>query len=134
VRQWLAIGTPESWTLCLEGNNVWGFSPRYQKTWESLKVGDTVFCYSTRPVARVIGYCTVISKQRDATPLFPLETRQMKALWPLRVSLAPKKVIPRRDWRGRGVALERKGITFQRALQRLPEWKAGQILRALDRA
>lgn len=131
---WLAIGPPENWTFCFNNGNIWGFSPRYQKPWASLTEGDTVFCYATRPVMGVIGYCTVRSKQREERTFFPQEIKEQTVLWPLRVVLSSDKMIPEGEWSSRRVALERKGITLQRALQRFPEERAKEVIKGLKRA
>ena len=131
---WLVIGPPDNWTFCFKNGDVWGFSSTYQKAWESLGDGDTLLCYATRPVMGLIGYCTIRSREKGKRPFFPQETKESNVLWPLRVTMAPKKMIPEGDWASRHVALERKGVTLQRALQRLPAERAKEIIRELDKA
>ena len=131
---WLVVGPPDNWAFCFKNGNVWGFSPTYQKAWESLCDGDILLCYATRPVVGLIGYCAVRLKQKVERPFFPQETKEKHVLWPLRVTLAPKKIIPEGTWTNRRVSLERKGVTLQRALQRLPEQRAKGTIRELDKA
>jgi len=131
---WLAIGPPDNWTFCFNNGNVWGFSDRYQNAWESVAIGDTVLCYATRPVMGIIGYCTVRSKQRGPHPFFPREIQQNQVLWPLRLTLAPVRMVPEERWVASRVALERKGVTLQRGLQRLGEERAKKIAEEIDKA
>ena len=131
---WLVIGPPDNWTFCFKNGNVWGFSSACQKAWESLGDSDTLLCYATRPVMGLIGYCAVRSRQRGERPFFPQEIKEKSLLWPLRVTLAPKKMITEENWVSRRVLLERKGVTLQKALQRLPEERAKEIIRELDKA
>jgi len=131
---WLVIGPPDNWAFCFKNGNVWGFSSTYQKVWEALDAGDTLLCYATRPVMGLIGYCAVCSRQKGERPFFPQETKEKNLLWPLRVTLAPRKMISEEDWASRCVPLKRKGVTLQRGLQRLPEERAKEIMRELDKA
>lgn len=130
---WLVIGPPDNWTFCFNNGNVWGFSPSYQRIWQSLAQGDTVLCYATRPVMGLIGYCSVRSKQEDENPFFPQEQRERKALWPLRLILSPGRIIPRDRWDTSRILLERRGVTLQRALQKLPDDRAKNIIQELDK-
>lgn len=130
---WLVVGPPDNWTFCFDNGNIWGFSPRYRKSWESLAEGDTVLCYATSPVVGVIGHCTVRSKQEDRSLFFPQEERDKAAHWPLRVCMAPTWVIPRDRWVDCRIRVERQGVTLQRALQRLSDERAKSIIQELDR-
>jgi len=130
---WLVIGPPDNWTFCFDNGSVWGFSSIYRKAWQSLAQGDTVLCYATRPVMGLIGYCSIRSKQEDENPFFPQEQREKKVLWPLRLTLSHERIIPRDRWSASRVLLERRGVTLQRALQKLPDDRAKNLIQELDK-
>ena len=129
---WLAIGPPDNWSFCFENGNVWGFAPRHKKLWQALAEGDSVLCYATRPVAGVIGHCTVGSKQEAKHRFFPQESVAKKVLWPLRVTLASGRIIQQEQWTTSRILLEPRSITFQQSLQRLPEERARRIIKDLE--
>lgn len=130
---WLAIGPPDNWDFCFKNNSMWGFSLHYQNAWELLTEGDVVLCYATRPVKGLIGYCTVKSKRKEDRLFFPQEREQKQVLWPLRLTLKIDKMIPSERWATHCIYLERRGVTLQRALQRLNDKRAQEIIRELDK-
>ena len=129
---WLAIGPLENWSFCFDNGNIWGFSERYSKIWQYIIKEDFVLCYVTRPVMGIIGYSKVNSKERTDKPFFPNETKEGKALWPLRISLTPTKIIQQKQWVSRRVLFERKGVTLQRGLQKLPDERAKKIISDIE--
>ncbi|MBM3157950.1 MAG: hypothetical protein FJ004_11795 [Chloroflexi bacterium] len=130
---WLVIGPSRNWAFSFKNGNIWGFSPRYQKTWESLAQGDTIVCYVTRPVKGLVGYCQVRSRYEEDSEFFPQEVRLKQTLWPLRIILVPQKIISREVWHVDCVKLKELNITYQRALQRLPDRIAQRMINELDK-
>jgi hypothetical protein len=93
-----------------------------------------LICYATSPVQRVVGYCKVRGKSEATQPFFPQETAQGEVIWPLRVTLSVEKMAPPGHAEAPGINPERRGIMFQRALQRLPDEIAIEIIQELDGA
>ena len=132
MKYWLAVGSPDNWAFCLNNRNIWGVSVRYLNVWQFLTEGDIVLCYATSPVKGLIGYCTVQSKQKGSHPLFPAERKGREVLYPLRMALIPRKVIPHKKWEASCVAIERGRLVLPLALQEVPAQRASSLVAELE--
>ena len=133
MASWLAVGPPENWEIGLH-EKLWGVPPTYEKVWGRIAPSDIVLFYATAPVKGVVGHGVVIATRREYTPIWPQEVKEGHALWPLRVQLEVRACLPRPQWESRRVAVQRQGLTLQRAFQRLDEKRAQELAEALATA
>jgi predicted RNA-binding protein len=130
---WLIIGPPSNWEIGLK-NKMWSLSERYKKFWVRLQPGDYLLFYATAPVKGVIG-SGVVSKIKNVTkPFWPQEVKEGKLLWPLKIEFDDIKFITKKQWENDKIPVERQGVTFQRALQQVPEERGQNLVNALQKA
>ena len=134
MAHWLVIGTPENWKYSLNHGNTWGFSQYYETKWTEIQIGDTLIYYAMAPIKRLIGHGVVESKTRGDQPFFPSEVGQGRLVWPLQIQFSNTRCLDFEQWHTNGCLLERRGLVFQRALQKLEERRAQQLVRAISRA
>lgn len=127
---WLAIGPPDNWEIALE-NRVWGFSEENGLLWQKIASGDLLFFHATRPVRGIIGYGKVFSRFVQEEPFWPQEVRTGRMHWPLGVKFEVMLSIPKEQWVAKAIHLK-KGVGFQRALQRLEETIYEGVIRDLE--
>jgi len=129
---WLLIGTPENWKFGFEHGNIWGFPMSYEPKWSEMQVGDVIVYYAMRSIKKLIGYGAVDSKMRSEQPFFPAEVELKRPLWPLRINFTSTCLIKFEEWQSKGYPLERRGVIFQRALQKLNEERGLELMHGLS--
>ncbi len=100
-RYWLAVGPPDNWRVAFARGNIWGVGVgRIQEVfWDLLNEEDILILYVTRPISGVVGFGTIRTKFKDTEhPLWPIEVKRNKVLYPLRFEFSPEKVLPSDSW------------------------------------
>lgn len=132
---WLAIGPTENWDFGLGKGGIWGVKERYHKTWERMGKNDVLFFYAMKPVKGIVGYGTIVSRERRSEPFWPEEKKGGMALWPLHLHVKADFCLSRDEWETQAVPLPAlsQGITIQRAIQELRKEVAEDLLAEFSR-
>jgi hypothetical protein len=133
MQSWLLIGKQINWEKALsQPIPLWGLKTSSQAYFNSIKIGDLLWFYSTSPVSGVIGLGAVKDKYIDNVNLiWPEEVESNKVIWPLRFRIQVLKVLPAFRWKEDNIKINDFGLFLQTSLHLLND---GQVSELLDRA
>lgn len=96
---WILPGDSNNWLLGIE-RKIWGVrdTPSLRRAWESLKPGDFLFFYVTRPIGGVVGMGRVLAKFEGREPLWPAEVQARKVIYPLRFEMEITALLEPEKW------------------------------------
>ncbi|MEM1944247.1 MAG: hypothetical protein QW756_02150 [Nitrososphaerota archaeon] len=107
-RYWITSGTPENWQTSLAFGKIWGLVGKSTmiRRWEKIKEGDKILIYVMKPVGGVVGHGTIRTKFKQDKPLWPLEVKENKVIWPYRFEFDIDYLLPQHMWRKSSVKTE----------------------------
>jgi hypothetical protein len=131
MKSWLLIGIKKNWEKALsQPVPVWGLKSRNQSDFDSMKIGDLLWFYSTSPVIGVIGFGTVKDKYIDSENLvWEEEIKNHKVIWPLRFRIQVLKVLPAFNWNDNNIKISDFGLFWQTALHLLNENQVNELIK-----
>ena len=131
-RWWLAVGPSEYWQIAFEQGSIWGLraTPRHYALWKLLSEGDGVVFYATLPIGGVIGYGEVRRKFKQDRPLWPLEVKEGKVIWPNRFEFDVKYLLPQDKWKTHKFVLDSLKIIARSGFQVIKKELANEVIKA----
>jgi hypothetical protein len=131
-RWWLAVGPSEYWQIAFEQGSIWGLraTPRHDSLWEILSEGDGVVFYATLPIGGVIGFGEVRRKFKQDKPLWPLEVKEGKVIWPNRFEFDVKYLVPQDRWQTHKFVSDSLKIIARSCFQIIKQELANDVIRA----
>jgi hypothetical protein len=131
MQSWLLIGITKNWEKALsQPVPLWGLKTRYQSDFNSIRIGDLLWFYSTSPVSGVIGIGAVKDKYTDNTNLvWDEEIKSQQVIWPLRFRIQVLKVLPAFKWKDNNIKINDFGLFWQTALHLLNEKQVNELLK-----
>jgi len=128
----LAVGPPEYWQIAFEQGSIWGLraTPRHDALWKMLSEGDSVIFYATLPVGGVIGYGEVRRKFKQDRPLWPLEVKEGKVMWPNRFEFDAKYLLPQDRWETHKFVSDSFKIIARSGFQVVKQELANEVIKA----
>jgi len=131
MQSWLLIGIVKNWENALsQPVPLWGLKTRNQSDFNSIRIGDLLWFYSTSPVSGVIGIGAVKDKYTDNTNLvWDEEIKSQQVIWPLRFRIQVLKVLPAFKWKDNNIKINDFGLFWQTALHLLNEKQVNELLK-----
>ena len=131
MQSWLLIGITKNWEKALsQPVPLWGLKTRNQSDFNSIRIGDLLWFYSTSPVSGVIGIGAVKDKYIDNTNLvWEEEIKNQKVIWPLRFRIQVLKVLPTFKWKDHNIKINDFRLFWQTALHLLNEKHVSELLK-----
>ena len=131
MQSWLLIGIKKNWEKALsQPIPIWGLKTRNQSDFNSIKIGDLLWFYSTSPVKGVIGIGTVKDKYIDNINLvWDEEIKSRNIIWPLRFRIQVLKVLPTFKWKDNNIKINDFGLFWQTTLHLLDENQVSELLK-----
>ena len=131
MQSWLIIGITKNWEKALsQPVPLWGLKTRNISEFNSIKIGDLLWFYSTSPISGVIGIGAVKDKYTDNTnPVWDEEIKNQQVIWPLRFRIQVLKVLPAFKWKDENIKINDFGLFWQTALHLLNEKHVSELLK-----
>ena len=131
MQSWLFIGKTKNWEKALsQPIPIWGLKTSFQSYFNSIKIGDLLWFYSTSPVSGVIGLGAVKDKYIDNTNLvWPEEIKNQRVIWPLRFRIQVLKVLPAFKWKDDNIKIKDFELFWQTSLHLLNEKHVNELLK-----
>lgn len=131
MQSWLIIGITKNWEKALsQPVPLWGLKTRNLSEFNSIKIGDLLWFYSTSPISGVIGIGAVKDKYTDNTnPVWDEEIKNQQVIWPLRFRIQVLKVLPAFKWKDENIKINDFGLFWQTALHLLNEKHVSELLK-----
>lgn len=129
---WLAVGPPQYWQVAFEQGRIWGLkaTPKHDALWKNLLEGDGLIFYATLPIGGVIGHGEVRTKFKQDRPLWPLEVRQGKVIWPNRFEFDVKYLLPQDKWKTRKFVSASLKIIVRGGFQAIKQELVNEVINA----
>jgi hypothetical protein len=136
MQSWLLIGIKKNWEKALtQPIPIWGLKTRNQSDFNSIKIGDLLWFYSTSPVKGVIGIGTVKDKYIDNVNLvWDEEVKSRNIIWPLRFRIQVLKVLPVHRWKEDNIKINDFGLFWQTTLHLLNENQVSELLKRTSKS
>lgn len=110
---WIITGSEQNMRLGVK-HGLWGIREGQADLWRTLKKGDLLFFYCTRPVSGIVGYGSVIDTHAETTPFWPNENPDRESRYRLRIRFQAIHEVE--DWRRDRHVLIGTGTDFRHGL------------------
>lgn len=132
AQHWILPGDSNNWLLGIE-RKVWGVRdrPSLRRVWTSLKPGDLLYFYVTRPISGVVGMGKVLAKFEGREPLWPDELQARTVIYPLRFEMEITALLPPERWATEAIDVQPLRI-FVKTMNSLSPEKATLLLQKLQ--